>query len=46
MTQNQFVALCVKNNIAPEIALENDDIVEALCARDDILVEQLIQEQF
>jgi hypothetical protein len=42
MTQNQFLSLCLEHNILPEVALENDDIVEALRARDDALVEQLI----
>ena len=44
MSENRFVSLCLEHNILPAVALENDDIVEALRERDDALVEQLIQE--
>jgi hypothetical protein len=45
MTQNQFLTLCLEHNVLPEVALENDDICQALCERNDALVEQLITEQ-
>ena len=46
MTHNEFVALCYEQCIPPNIALENDDIVEALKARDDDLVQQLLTTEF
>lgn len=46
MTQNQFTALCTEHCIAPEIALENDDIVAALKARDDVEVTRILTEEF
>jgi len=46
MTQNQFAALCTEHCIAPEIALENDDIVEALKARDDAEIVRILSEEF
>jgi hypothetical protein len=46
MTQNQFAALCTEHCIAPEIALENDSIVEALKARDDAEVVRILSEEF
>ena len=45
MTQNQFLTLCLQHNVAPDVALENDDIAQALRERNDALVEQLITEQ-
>jgi len=45
MTQNQFLTLCLQHNVAPNVALENEAIVEALRERNDALVEQLITEQ-
>ena len=45
MTQNQFLNLCLQHNVAPDVALENEDIVQALRERNDALVEQLITEQ-
>lgn len=45
MTQNQFLTLCLEHNVLPNVALENEAIVEALRERNDALVEQLITEQ-
>jgi len=45
MTQNQFLTLCLEHNVLPDVALENDDIAQALRERNDALVEQLITEQ-
>ena len=45
MTQNQFLTLCLEHNVLPDVALENDDICQALRERNDALVEQLITEQ-
>jgi hypothetical protein len=46
MTQNQFALLCSEHCISPDVALENDDIVEALKNRDDELVQQLLVNEF
>ena len=46
MTIHIFNALCQQLTILPEIALENDDIVNALRAKDDQLVIELLKTQF
>jgi hypothetical protein len=46
MTQTQFIAKCNELMLPPELALENDDIVNALRAKDDALVIELLQTQF
>ena len=46
MTQSQFIAKCEELTVAPELALENDDIVSALRAKDDALVIELLNTQF
>ncbi len=46
MTKAQFQAEWVQRLIDPIIALENEDIVEALYLRDDALVIQLLDEEF
>lgn len=46
MTQTQFYALCTNNLIDPSIALENEELVEALQNRDDKEVERIILEDF
>lgn len=46
MSRNQFDALCSKYLIDPAIALENEEIVEALKAKDDAKVEQILKTQF
>lgn len=46
MTQNQFLALCMKYAIEPSVALENDDLREALRARDANEVERILREEF
>ena len=46
MTQNQFNALCNEYSIHPSIALENDELVEALQNRDDDKVVDIITNQF
>ena len=46
MTQNEFIAKCEQLSVAPELALENDEIVEALKNRDDQLVVELLNTQF
>ena len=46
MTANQFNALCESRTIDPSLALENDELVEALKARDDEAVVTVLDNQF
>lgn len=46
MTQNQFAALCEQYGVAPDIALENPNIVDALRARDSAEVERVLANEF
>ena len=46
MTQNTFNQLCQELTIAPELALENDEIVSALQSKDDALVIEILHTQF
>ena len=45
MTLFQFVSECTKRYIDPDIALDNEKIVEALKARDDKTVVRLLDEE-
>jgi hypothetical protein len=45
MTQSQFLIACNEVGVTPEIALENDLIVQALQNRDDALVLELLLNQ-
>ena len=46
MTQNQFIAKCSELMLLPELALENEAIVNALQSKDDALVIEILQTQF
>ena len=46
MTQTQFFAECAQRTIEPSIALENDDLCDALRERDDAAVLRILDEQF
>ena len=46
MTQSNFIALCNEYYIEPSIALENDDLVDALQNRDDAEVQRILLEEF
>jgi hypothetical protein len=46
MTQNEFMQKCNDLLIEPDIALENDEIVQALKDRDDAQVIELLTTQF
>jgi len=46
MTQNQFNTLCNEHGIAPSIALEHEELIEALRERNDERVIQIITEEF
>ena len=34
MTQSQFAALCIERTIDPSLALENDDVIQAIKSGD------------
>ena len=46
MTQSQFVALCTQRTIDPSIALENDDVVQAIKSGDIELLTSILDNQF
>ena len=46
MTQTEFITLCLERTIYPELALENEAIVEALKAKDDERVIELLNNAF
>jgi len=46
MTQNQFDALCSEHNIHPSIALENDELRQALKDRNDQQVIEILTNEF
>ena len=46
MTQTQFIIECTKRTIDPAVALENDEVREALQTRDDEAVVRILDEQF
>ena len=46
MTQSNFIALCNEYYIDPSLALENEDLVEALQNRDDAEVQRILLEEF
>jgi hypothetical protein len=46
MTQTDFLTLCLEHNLLPELALENDELVQALRERDDATVNRIIENEF
>jgi hypothetical protein len=46
MTQTRFNTLCQEYYIDPMIALENDNVVEALRNKDDSEVERILSDEF
>ena len=46
MTQNEFVHICLTFTIDPQLALENENIVNALQNRDDEKVIQILENEF
>ena len=46
MTQNEFLCLCNRNKIDPNVALENDDLRNALITEDNAKVEKIFREEF
>ncbi len=46
MTKSNFIALCNEYYLDPSLALENDDLVEALQNRNDAEVQRILLEEF
>lgn len=46
MTKHEFHALCLEYTIPTGLALENDDVRQALRDRDDAEVRRLLEEEF
>jgi len=46
MTQNEFTALCTERTIEPSLALENDDVINALKSGDIELLISVLDSQF
>lgn len=46
MTQLQFISKCMELTISPELALENNEIINALKTKDDELVIELLNNLF
>lgn len=46
MTKNEFAALCLELQIDPYVALENENLVEALQSRDDRKAIEILVNEF
>jgi hypothetical protein len=46
MTQNEFVAICVEKTIDPALALENDDVRQAVKLDDVFWLVAILDNQF
>ena len=46
MTQSQFAALCLERTIEPSIALENDDVIQAIKSGDIEVLIATLDNQF
>jgi hypothetical protein len=46
MTLSQFTALCAERTIDPSLALENETLIEALKAKDDEAVVNILDNEF
>lgn len=46
MTQSQFAALCIERTIDPSLALENDDVIQAIKSGNIELLIQVLNTQF
>jgi hypothetical protein len=46
MTKNQFVAICVERTIDPSLALENDDVINAIKTGDIEILIATLDNQF
>jgi hypothetical protein len=46
MTQNEFVAICTEKTIDPVLALENDEVIQAIKSNDVDLLVTVLDSQF
>ena len=46
MTKSKFLQLCNESAVDPDIALENDDLRDALQSKDDKRVAEILVEEF
>ena len=46
MTKSQFVAICVEKTIDPSLALENNDVIQAIKAGDIAALITALDNQF
>lgn len=46
MTKSEFIAMCVERTIEPSIALENDDVVQAIQSNDVEVLINVLDSQF
>jgi len=46
MTKNEFIAICVEKCIDPSLALENDDVVQAIKSGDIEMLIATLDNQF
>jgi hypothetical protein len=46
MTESQFITECAKRTIDPQIAIENEELCEALRDRDDDEIIRILNEEF
>lgn len=46
MTKNEFVAICTEKTIDPTLALENDEVIQAIKSNDVGLLVTVLDNQF
>ena len=46
MTKNEFVAICTEKTIDPSLALENDEVIQAIKSNDVDLLVTVLDNQF
>jgi hypothetical protein len=46
MTKNEFMAICIDKTIDPSLALENDEVIQAIKSNDVDLLVTVLDNQF
>ena len=46
MTKNEFMAICIEKTIDPSLALENDEVIQAIKSNDVDLLVTVLDNQF
>ena len=46
MTKNEFAAICIEKTIDPALALENDEVIQAIKSNDVDLLVTVLDSQF